>query len=51
MRFALKGDNVEKKDTIKEVKYLEARGIGLSVNEIAMKGLLYPSGAGVAKKR
>lgn len=30
----------------KVLKYLEARGIGLSVNEIAMKGLLYPSGAG-----
>lgn len=30
----------------KTLKYLEIRGVGLSVNEIAMKGLLYPSGAG-----
>ena len=30
----------------KVLKYLEVRGVGLSVNEIAMKGLLYPSGAG-----
>jgi len=30
----------------KILKYLESRGVGCSVNEIAMKCLLYPNGAG-----
>ena len=30
----------------KALKYLEARGVGITVNEICMKAFLYPNGAG-----